>query len=94
MVNEDDPLLHPPGDIPEGATPDALPAIRRELFMDALMVARYDHDPGTQWAQFCEVAWNEAAMAFGFVGREPWPGSSTAPGVGDVEPQRDSDEVS
>ncbi len=78
----------------DGVTPNALPAIRRELFMDALMVARHDHDPGTQWEQFCETAWKEAALAFGFVEREPWPGSSPSPGVGAVEPQRDSDDVS
>lgn len=81
-------------DISDGVAPDALPGIRRELFIDALMVARHDHDPGTQWEQFCETAWKEAALAFGFMERELWPGSSTSPDVGGVEPQRDSDDAS
>lgn len=49
--------------------------LRRELFIGALEVARADHDPGREWESFAEVAWREAALAFGFVERDEWPGS-------------------
>jgi hypothetical protein len=96
MVNADDYQGASSEAIREGVTPDALPAIRRELFMDALMVARTDHDPGMQWEQFCEAAWREAALAFGFVAREPWPEGLPRPALADERQsgQRDSDDLS
>jgi hypothetical protein len=66
-------------DVPAGFTPADLPAVRRELFMDALAVARDDHDPATQWEDFCEAAWKEAGLAFGFLQREGWPESVDLP---------------
>jgi hypothetical protein len=54
--------------VSDGFTPADLPAVRRELFMDALAVAR--HDPAMQWEPFCDVAWREAGLAFGFLERE------------------------
>lgn len=48
--------------------------IRRELFVAALDVARHDYDPSVEWDRFCEAAWGEAALAFGFIEREEVPG--------------------
>lgn len=56
-----------------GVTAQDLPRIRRELLMDALAVARHDHDPAADWAAFCDAVWREVALAYGFVEREPWP---------------------
>ncbi len=53
----------------DGVTPSDLAAIRRELFLDALTVARHDHDPASEWEAFCEAAWREAGLAFGFLPR-------------------------
>ena len=53
-----------------GVTPDDLPGIRRELMMDALAVARAQHDPATHWDAFCETAWREAGLAYGFIQRQ------------------------
>ncbi len=80
-----------------GVTPEDLADIRRELFIDALTVARHDHDPSREWEAFAEVAWGEAALAFGFVEREPWPEGLPRPGLpgGVRDPaQRDSDDLS
>ncbi len=74
-----------------GLTASALPAIRRDLFMDALAVARHDHDPSSEWEQFCEAAWREAALAFGFAERESWPGAAQS--QGDGLDQRDGDDA-
>ncbi len=77
-----------------GVTAEDLADIRRELFMEALAVARHDHDPTREWEAFAEAAWQEAALAFGFVEREPWPEELPRPELPDSvrEPaQRDSD---
>jgi hypothetical protein len=50
-----------------------LQTIRRESLMDALEVARHEHDPASDWEAFCAVVWREAGLAFGFLEREPWP---------------------
>jgi hypothetical protein len=47
--------------------------LRRALFMDALHVARVDHDPAAEWEAFAQVAWREASLAFGFAAREELP---------------------
>jgi hypothetical protein len=57
----------------DGFSTADLPAMRREQLMSALEVARHEHDPATNWAAFREVVWREAALAFGFFEREPWP---------------------
>jgi hypothetical protein len=54
--------------------------MRRELLMDALRVARLEHDPAQDWPGFCAVVWREAALAFGFVERESGPSPRSAPG--------------
>jgi len=80
-----------------GVTSEDLSDIRRELFMYALAVARHDHDPCHEWNAFVEVAWQEAALAFGFVEREPWPEGPPRPNLpdGDRRPvQRDGDDLS
>jgi len=82
---------------PGGVTPEDLADIRRELFIDALTVARHDHDPSREWEAFAEAAWGEAALAFGFVEREPWPQELPMPRLGgdDRDPaQRDNDDRS
>jgi hypothetical protein len=69
-------------DLPEmgaGLAPADLAEVRRELFVDALSVARFDHDPVAEWEAFCERAWREAGLAFGFLDREPWPESVPRP---------------
>ncbi len=87
----------PPAAIHAGVTPTDLAGIRRELFRDALAVARHDHDPSREWEAFAEAAWGEAALAFGFVEREPWPEGLPRPNLpgDDRDPaQRDSDDLS
>ena len=66
--------------------------MRRELFIDALAVARHDHDPSSEWESFAEAAWREAVLAFGFVEREPWPEGLPRPALADERQsgQRDS----
>lgn len=81
----------------DGVTADDLAGIRRELFIDALTVARHDHDPSREWEAFAEAAWGEAALAFGFIEREPWPEALPRPGLPGDDPnpaQRDSDDLS
>ncbi len=80
-----------------GVMPDDLADIRRELFIDALAVARHDHDPSREWEAFAEAAWGEAALAFGFVEREPWPEELPEPNLSEGARrvgQRDSDDLS
>lgn len=57
----------------DGLSAGDLPVIRRELLMDALEVARREHDPSAEWEAFRAVVWREAGLAFGFVDRDPWP---------------------
>ncbi len=81
----------------DGVTPENLVDIRRELFMDALAVARHDHDPSSEWEAFADVAWREGALAFGFVERGPWPEGLPRPEFPEGERrsgQRDSDDLS
>jgi hypothetical protein len=83
--------------VPVGVTPQDLADIRRELFIDALAVARHDHDPSREWEAFAEAAWREAALAFGFVEREPWPEELPRPKLPSDDrdsAQRDSDDLS
>lgn len=58
---------------PEGLQARDLRRVRRDLFRGALEVARADHDPSSEWESFAEVAWREAALAFGFVERDEFP---------------------
>jgi hypothetical protein len=57
----------------EGVGASDLVRVRRALFMDALHVARADHEPAAEWEAFAEVAWREASLAFGFASREELP---------------------
>lgn len=64
--------------------------------MDALAVARHDHDPATRWEDFCQLAWCEAGLAFGFLDREGWPPGVDRPPLAEAQRpsgHRDSDET-
>jgi hypothetical protein len=96
MDAEDD-AAEPTTSRANGVTFHDLADVRRELFIDALAVARHDHDPSREWEAFVEAAWREAALAFGFVEREPWPEGLPRPRLdgGDRRPaQRDTDDLS
>ena len=69
MTIEDD--MVQPAATSDGVTSEDLADMRRELFIDALAVARHDYDPCSEWEAFAEAAWREVALAFGFVEREP-----------------------